>query len=75
MLEFLRDNYKNELCERYKIEAIEDDKGYEILEKICKKRGFIVRGGDYDYDRACGIILDEFRSAKIARVSLEKPEQ
>ncbi len=75
LLEFLRDNYKNELCERYKIEAIEDDKGYEILEKICKKRGFIVRGGDYDYDRACGIILDEFRSAKIARVSLEKPEQ
>ena len=74
LLEFLRDNYKTELCERFKIDAIEDDRGYEILEKICQKRGFILRGGDFDYDRACGIILDEFRSAKIARVSLEKPE-
>lgn len=74
LLEFLRDNYKNELCERFKIDAIDEDRGYEILEKICQKRGFILRGGDFDYDRACGIILDEFRSAKIARVSLEKPE-
>lgn len=74
LLEFLRDNYKDALCERYKVEVDAEDRGYEILEKICKKRGFIVRGGDFDYDRACGIILDEFRSAKIARVSLEKPE-
>ena len=73
LLEFLRDNYSTELSERYKINFDSFEKGYEILEKICQKRGFVVRGGDFDYDRACGIILDEFRSAKIGRISLERP--
>jgi len=73
LLEFLRDNYNTQLCERYKIETNEDEKGYEILEKICQKRGFVLRGGDFDYDRAAAVIMDEFRSAKIARVSLERP--
>lgn len=73
LLEFLRDNYSDALAERFKIDVSAEDMGYEILEKICKKRGFILRGGDFDYDRACSIILDEFRSAKIGRISLEKP--
>ena len=73
LLEFLRDKYSDLLCTRFKITDIADLKGYEIMEKICKSRGFILRGGDFDYDRAAAIILDEFRSAKIGRISLERP--
>ena len=73
LLEFLRDNYPDALKERYKIDFDEEEKGYEILEKICRKRGFVLRGGDFDYERAASVLLDEFRSAKICRVSLEKP--
>ncbi len=74
LLEFLRDNYPDELADRYKILFDNFEKGYEILEKICQKRGFVLRGGDFDYDRAAKILLDEFRSAKIGRISLEKPK-
>ena len=74
LLEFLRDSYPDALKERYKIDFDAEEKGYEILEKICQKRGFVLRGGDFDYDRAAAILLDEFRSAKICRASLERPE-
>ena len=74
LLEFLRDNYNNELCARYKLENIEDMQGYEILEYIAKKRGFIVSKGEYDTERAANIVLDEFRSCKIGQITLEKPE-
>ena len=48
--------------------------GYDILLAICKKRGFVVSGGEPDEERGANIILDEFRAAKIGRVSLETPE-
>jgi len=74
LLEFLRDNYNNELCARYKLENTEQMQGYEILEYIAKKRGFIVSKGEYDTERAANIVLDEFRSCKIGQITLEKPE-
>ena len=75
LLEFLRDNYCADLCARYKLDAIDDITGYEILCAICKKRGFIVSGGELDEERGANIVLDEFRAAKIAKVSLERPEK
>ena len=73
LLECLRDNYCDLLCNRYKISNIKDLSGFEILEQICKSRGFLVRGGSFDHERAASIVLDEFRGAKIGRISLEKP--
>ena len=75
LLEFLRDNYCTELCTRYKLEGIEDMQGYEILEYIAKKRGFIISKGEPDTERAANIVLDEFRSCKIGKITLEKPEE
>ena len=46
---------------------------YELLEEIGKKRGCLVRGGEIDYTKASNIVLDEFRSGKIGRLSLERP--
>ncbi len=75
LLERLTKNYKKLICERYKIEDYDDSlKGYEILELICKKRGFLISRGEVDYLRGANMVLDEFRGCKIGRISLESPE-
>ena len=43
-----------------------------MLEKIGKKRGFLVRGGEVDLDRTAITVLDEFRGGKIGRISIEQ---
>lgn len=43
----------------------------EILQAVCKGRGFLMSGGRYDYERACTVVLDEFRSGKVGRITLE----
>ncbi len=43
----------------------------EIFDIIGKNRGFLLRGGEINYDRAAAVILDEFRSAKIGRITLD----
>ena len=67
-------NYKNELYERYKID---DDFTYEmpfeLLDEIGKKRGCLIKGGEIDYNKVSNILIDEFRSGKIGRISLERP--
>ena len=68
---FLAKNYPDRLAERYKIEIEDNLQGFEILERICKKRGFIVKGGEVDYLRGANVILDEFRGAKLGRITLE----
>lgn len=74
LCEFLRDNYKEEFVGRYKLTAdIDDLKGYEILELIAKRRGFVISGGEVDMERAANIVLDEFRSCKIGKITLERP--
>lgn len=74
LLEYLRDNYQEELKTRYKVsEDLSDKKGYEILEIIGKRRGLVISGGEIDMERAANIVLDEFRAAKIGRVTLETP--
>ena len=68
---FLAKNYPERLAERYKVELDENLQGFEILEKICKKRGFIVHGGEVDYLRGANVVLDEFRGAKLGKITLE----
>jgi len=59
---------------RYKID-FEDDVPYEILEKIAKARGFLLRAGQFDTERAAIILLDEFRAGKLGRLTLEEPKK
>lgn len=72
LLEYLRDNYPEELKTRYKLENIEDLKGYELLEYIGKKRGFVISGGEVDTERAANMLMEELRSCKIGKITLEK---
>lgn len=59
---------------RYKISDFENLEGWEILELIGKKRGFLIKGGEINYERAAAIVCDEFRGGKLGRISLELPE-
>ncbi|MEG1569682.1 MAG: ribosome biogenesis GTPase YlqF [Clostridia bacterium] len=56
--------------ERYKI-TNPQAQGYELLNEVCIGRGFLMRGGVCDLDRACAVILDEFREGKVGKLTLE----
>lgn len=83
LLEFLEENYPQLLIDRYGISLDElpenDDemsgclRGYEILERIGKKRGFLISGGEINTERAANTVLDEYRGGVIGRLTLEKP--
>ena len=62
-------------CARYKLipEDLADKKPYELLEAVARKRGFLIAGGELNTERAADIVLDEFREAKIGRITLELP--
>lgn len=75
LIDYLRNSYCTELCERYKIKTdITELEPYEILEIIGKNRGFVISGGETDTERAAKMIIDEFRACKIGKITLEKPE-
>ena len=61
------------VMERFKIRNGELQ-GEELLQEVCRGRGFLLKGGNYDYDRCCQVVLDEFRAGKCGRISLEVPE-
>jgi len=66
--------YPDELKARYKIDSSATfSTGYDILLAAGKNRGCIVSGGEVDLNRISSIVLDEFRGAKIGRITLERP--
>lgn len=75
LLVFLHENYPDSVRERYKAELSDDDSGFDMLCKIGKKRGMIVSGGEINTERAAITVLDEFRSGKLGRITLELPSE
>jgi ribosome biogenesis GTPase A len=78
LLETLIPSYSININERYKIDInsmiFGDHPGFDILEIIAKKRGFLIQGGEADIRRAAIMILDEYRAGKLGRISLEAPQ-
>ncbi len=72
LIKALSKSYPDSFKNRFDID-ITDKEPLEIYEMICKRRGFIIRGGDYDYERCAKILVDEFRGGKLGRISLEAP--
>ena len=60
------------LRDRYGIEEIPED-AYEALQEICRKRGFLMRGGVADVERGCKTLLEEFRNGKLGTITFELP--
>lgn len=71
LLSFLAESYPLSLIDRYKIEFDESDDGLSLLEKVGKKRGMVISGGEINTERAAITVLDEFRSGKLGRITLE----
>ncbi len=71
LLRFMQERYPANLAERYKIEDFENLEPYELLELIAKKRGFLLRGGEYDTERCAVMLLDEFREGRLGKITLD----
>ncbi len=79
LLAYLKAHYPEELAERYRIalsaieiQALHDD---ELLERIARRRGAVMSGGRLDWQKAAEIVLTDFRSAAIGRITLELPQE
>lgn len=66
--------YPQTLSERYKLEAPEDADGYELLQLAGKKRGYLVSGGEVNTERMAKALMDDYRSGKLGKLTLESPE-
>jgi len=85
LIGFLENEYPNALPERYGEISAEARTGdgvlmaspeyahaYAVLEAIGKSRGFVTKGGGTDLSRTAGMLIDEFRSGKLGRITIEK---
>ena len=70
LIDILKDLYPGVLKDRYDVN--EDADRVAILEDIGRARGTLLRGGEIDYSRAGQILLQDFRSGKLGRISLER---
>ena len=71
----LREYYPERIKERYKFDPPAEVNGYDLLEMAGRKRGFLISGGECDTERMANILLDEFRSGKLGRITLEMPPE
>lgn len=74
LIEMLWRRYPDAVRARYKIEMPPEAEGYDLLCALGKKRGFLVSGGEIDTERAARVLLEEYRSCKIGKFTLEAPE-
>ncbi len=72
LIKILVKDYPGKLADRYEVD--ETMKPIDILEAVAVKRGCLKKGELVDIDKAAGILIDDFRSGKIGKISLEKPE-
>lgn len=68
----LKESAPGMLQTRYKLDALGED-AYKVLCEIGQKRGFLLKGGQIDMERAAKTVLDEFKNGKMGRISLERP--
>lgn len=83
LLKELKANYPAALYERYGIECgaagavpgeeTQTREAVAMLETACKRRGFILRGGEYDYERGARAVIDDFRKGRLGKICLENP--
>ena len=75
LMELLHRFYPQALLERYKVEAEAGTPGYELLQLAGRKRGFLLARGEINTERMAKVLIDEFRSGKLGRFTLEMPEE
>lgn len=66
--------YPEAVRARFKLEAEQDETGDKLLELAAKKRGYLLPGGVVDTERMANVLLEEYRSCKLGRFTLEHPQ-
>ena len=72
LTDFLITNYPGALRDRYGVD--EGFVNHEIITEIARNRNFVKKGSEYDFDKAAGVLIDEFRNGSIGNISLENPD-
>ena len=75
LMELLHKFYPQVLLERYKVEAEPATPGWELLEMAGRARGFLMARAEVNTERMAKVLLDEFRSGKLGKFTLEMPEE
>lgn len=75
LIDYLYQNQKEKLEERYQIVVEESDDRLILYDKIAFKRGYIFKKNDPDYERCANAVLDDFKNARFGKISLESPEE
>lgn len=71
LLRELAEKYPARLTERY---GISQGTPLDMLETVCKRRGFMLRGGEYDYERGERAVIDDLRKGKLGRITFDRVE-
>lgn len=72
LVNYLKESYPGVLSERYDVDESLDS--VKILEEIARVRGCLLKGNQTDIEKAGLIVLDDFRSLRLGKISLELPE-
>lgn len=75
LMGLLARRYPQAITGRYKIDIDPEAQDWELLEAAGRKRGFLISGGEVDLERMARVLLEEYRSGKLGRFTLETPDQ
>ena len=73
LLEYLHKNYRRKLIERFNVDLSDVNEPFEKLEAVGRSRGMLIKGGEVDTERAAITVLEEYRTGKFGKITLEMP--
>ncbi|MGM9536909.1 MAG: ribosome biogenesis GTPase YlqF [Candidatus Onthomonas sp.] len=74
LMGLLARRYPQAIADRYKITVAPEAQDWRLLEAAGRKRGFLISGGEVDLERMARVLLEEYRSGKLGRFTLETPD-
>lgn len=74
LVSFLNRRYSGVLAERYQLKNAGDCDTTQVLEQVARQRSCLAKGGELDLSKAARLLLDDFRSGRLGRITLEEPE-
>ena len=74
LVNVLNRRYPGVLAERYQLENAGDCDTTQVLEQVARQRSCLAKGGELDLPKAARLLLDDFRSGRLGRITLEEPE-
>ena len=72
ILDYLNNNYKENLINRYGINDFDIDDVVPSYDIIGKKRGCLISGGEVDYDKVSSLIIRDLREGKLGKVTFDE---